>query len=143
MKRRLSLAIALLGQPQLLILDEPTVGIDPALRLEIWRELDQMKKDGCGVLVTTHVTIGTANVSSTLVKQIDGVKHVSVKTYASADQANQVLKDYRIDATVVKTSANHYHLTFANIDSAKTALTKQAFQVALQKSKAHQLAATI
>lgn len=91
----------------------------------------------------THVTIGTANVSSTLVKQIDGVKHVSVKTYASADQADQALKDYRIDATVVKTSANHYHLTFANIDSAKTALTKQAFQVALQKSNAHQLAATI
>ncbi|MGJ3708662.1 ABC transporter permease [Limosilactobacillus fermentum] len=88
----------------------------------------------------THVTIGTANLSSSLVKQIDGVKHVSVKTYASADQA---LKDYRIDATVVKTSANHYHLTFANIDSAKTALTKQAFQVALQKSNAHQLAATI
>ncbi|MGM1014618.1 ABC transporter permease [Limosilactobacillus fermentum] len=91
----------------------------------------------------THVTIGTANLSSSLVKQIDVVKHVSVKTYASADQADQALKDYRIDATVVKTSANHYHLTFANIDSAKTALTKQAFQVALQKSKAHQLAATI
>ncbi|MBS6066895.1 MAG: ABC transporter permease [Limosilactobacillus fermentum] len=91
----------------------------------------------------THVTIGTANVSSTLVKQIDDVKHVSVKTYANADQANQALKDYRIDATVVKTSANHYHLTFANIDSAKTALTRQAFQVALQKSKAHQLAATM
>lgn len=79
----------------------------------------------------THVTIGTANLSSSLVKQIDVVKHVSVKTYASADQADRALKDYRIDATVVKTSANHYHLTFANIDSAKTALTKQAFQVAL------------
>ncbi|MEE6662666.1 ABC transporter permease [Limosilactobacillus fermentum] len=91
----------------------------------------------------TYVTIGTANLSSSLVKQIDVVKHVSVKTYASADQADQALKDYRIDATVVKTSANHYHLTFANIDSAKTALTKQAFQVALQKSNAHQLAATI
>ena len=46
MKRRLSLAIALLGNPQLLILDEPTVGIDPSLR---------KKDNGVGILVTTHV----------------------------------------------------------------------------------------
>ena len=55
MKRRLSLAIALLGQPQLLILDEPTVGIDPALRRKIWAELDHLRQEGVGVLVTTHV----------------------------------------------------------------------------------------
>lgn len=39
MKRRLSLAIALLGFNQILILDEPTVGVDPALRRQIWSEL--------------------------------------------------------------------------------------------------------
>lgn len=55
MKRRLSLAIALLGNPRLLILDEPTVGIDPALRRKVWKELRQLKKDGVGILVTTHV----------------------------------------------------------------------------------------
>ena len=55
MKRRLSLAIALLGNPRLLILDEPTVGIDPALRRKVWQELRQLKQNGIGILVTTHV----------------------------------------------------------------------------------------
>ena len=55
MKRRLSLAIALLGNPQLLILDEPTVGIDPSLRKKIWKELFALRDNGVGVLVTTHV----------------------------------------------------------------------------------------
>lgn len=55
MKRRLSLAIALLGNPQVLILDEPTVGIDPALRRQIWAELAKLRGEGVGILVTTHV----------------------------------------------------------------------------------------
>lgn len=55
MKRRLSLAIALLGAPQLLILDEPTVGIDPALRQHIWHELTILRDQGRSILVTTHV----------------------------------------------------------------------------------------
>lgn len=55
MMRRLSLAIALLGKPELLILDEPTVGIDPALRRQVWQELDRISKEGRAVLVTTHV----------------------------------------------------------------------------------------
>ena len=55
MKRRLSLALALLGQPDLLILDEPTVGIDPALRQKIWAELAKLKAAGTSILITTHV----------------------------------------------------------------------------------------
>ena len=55
MKRRLSLAIALIGSPELLILDEPTVGIDPSLRKNIWKELFKQRDNGVGILVTTHV----------------------------------------------------------------------------------------
>lgn len=56
MKRRLSLAIALVHDPQILILDEPTVGIDPELRISIWRELMTLKKEqGKTIIVTTHV----------------------------------------------------------------------------------------
>ena len=55
MKRRLSLAIALIGNPKLLILDEPTVGIDPSLRRNIWKELFKQRDNGVGILLTTHV----------------------------------------------------------------------------------------
>lgn len=55
MKRRLSLAISVLADPDVLILDEPTVGIDPELRKTIWTELGELKANGKCILVTTHV----------------------------------------------------------------------------------------
>ncbi len=55
MKRRLSLAMAILHNPKVLILDEPTVGIDPLLRQDIWKELYSMSNNGVTILVTTHV----------------------------------------------------------------------------------------
>ncbi|QTD41165.1 ABC transporter ATP-binding protein [Sporosarcina sp. Te-1] len=55
MKRRLSLAIALLHEPELLILDEPTVGIDPMLRKNIWQAFQALKEQGKTLIVTTHV----------------------------------------------------------------------------------------
>lgn len=55
MKRRLSLAIALLNKPDILILDEPTVGIDPLLRKDIWAEFKKLASQNTAILVTTHV----------------------------------------------------------------------------------------
>jgi ABC-2 type transport system ATP-binding protein len=55
MKRRLSLAIALVHEPPILILDEPTVGIDPVLRKSIWGELYKLRNNGTTIIVTTHV----------------------------------------------------------------------------------------
>lgn len=55
MKKRLSLAVALLHSPKILILDEPTVGIDPLLRKKIWDEFYELKKLGKTIIVTTHV----------------------------------------------------------------------------------------
>lgn len=55
MKRRLSLAIALIHSPEILLLDEPTVGIDPILRESIWRELRNLSLDGTAIFLTTHV----------------------------------------------------------------------------------------
>ncbi len=55
MKRRLSLAMAILHHPPVLVLDEPTVGIDPLLRKDIWAELNKIAAQGVTILVTTHV----------------------------------------------------------------------------------------
>ncbi|MGV8145666.1 MAG: ABC transporter ATP-binding protein [Alkaliphilus sp.] len=54
MKRRLSLAIALINNPVLLVLDEPTVGLDPILRRKFWKEFKEMKKKGKSLIITTH-----------------------------------------------------------------------------------------
>ena len=50
-----NLACAMVHQPALLLLDEPTVGIDPELRRELWREFAALRDAGVTVLVTTHV----------------------------------------------------------------------------------------
>ena len=55
MKKRLSLAIALFHRPDILLLDEPTVGVDPVLRRSIWNELHKLGAAGTTILMTTHV----------------------------------------------------------------------------------------
>ncbi|MCE4955708.1 ABC transporter ATP-binding protein [Macrococcoides caseolyticum] len=55
MKRRLSLAICLIHHPELIILDEPTVGIDPLLKHKIWQSLHQLKEKNKTVVITTHL----------------------------------------------------------------------------------------
>ncbi|WP_412990371.1 ABC transporter ATP-binding protein [Pediococcus siamensis] len=71
MMRRLSLAIALLGEPELLILDEPTVGIDPALRRQIWQELRKIRDDERAILITTHV-MDEAELTNRVALLLDG-----------------------------------------------------------------------
>jgi ABC-2 type transport system ATP-binding protein len=53
-KRRLSLARALIHEPKLLILDEPTAGVDVELRLELWDWLKRLNADGLTIFLTTH-----------------------------------------------------------------------------------------
>jgi len=54
MKRRVILARALMHHPKMLILDEPTAGVDVELRLELWRYMKQANKSGTTILLTTH-----------------------------------------------------------------------------------------
>ena len=54
-RSRASLAVALLGHPDLLVLDEPTVGLDPVLRRDLWGLFHRLADDGVTVLVSSHV----------------------------------------------------------------------------------------
>jgi ABC-2 type transport system ATP-binding protein len=54
-RSRASLAVALLSDPEVLVLDEPTVGLDPVLRAELWRQFHSLAEDGKTLLVSTHV----------------------------------------------------------------------------------------
>ncbi|BES95310.1 ATP-Hypothetical protein cassette sub-family A ABC1 member [Nesidiocoris tenuis] len=53
-QRRVSLAVALLHKPSLLVLDEPTVGIDPLLSMNVWQFLQEATREGVTVILTTH-----------------------------------------------------------------------------------------
>jgi ABC-2 type transport system ATP-binding protein len=54
-RSRVSLAAALLGEPELLVLDEPTVGLDPVLRRDLWTLFHRLADDGATLLVSSHV----------------------------------------------------------------------------------------
>jgi ABC-2 type transport system ATP-binding protein len=54
-RSRVSLAVALLGSPELLVLDEPTVGLDPVLRVELWTLFRKLAAAGSTLLVSSHV----------------------------------------------------------------------------------------
>jgi len=55
MRQRCSLACALVHRPQLLLLDEPTVGIDPQLRVQFWEDFRHMAEGGTTIIVSSHV----------------------------------------------------------------------------------------
>ncbi|MBL7498370.1 ATP-binding cassette domain-containing protein [Frankia sp. CNm7] len=54
MRRRLDIAIGLVNRPELVLLDEPTTGLDPASRAEVWAEIRAVREAGTTILLTTH-----------------------------------------------------------------------------------------
>ena len=86
MKRRLIIARALLNNPRLLILDEPTTGLDPQVRLLIWEKLRNLKKRGMTILLTTHYMDEAFQICDRIIimnkgeKIIEGNPHELVKS---------------------------------------------------------------
>ncbi len=70
-RSRVSLATALLGRPEVLVLDEPTVGLDPVLRAELWQTFHELAAGGTTLLVSSHV-MDEASECHTLLLMRDG-----------------------------------------------------------------------
>jgi ABC-2 type transport system ATP-binding protein len=71
-RSRVSLATALLGEPELLVLDEPTVGLDPVLRAELWAAFHELARAGTTLLISSHV-MDEARECDSLLLMRDGV----------------------------------------------------------------------
>jgi ABC-2 type transport system ATP-binding protein len=70
-RSRVSLATALLGHPEVLVLDEPTVGLDPVLRRDLWQTFHRLAEEGTTLLVSSHV-MDEAERSDDLILMRDG-----------------------------------------------------------------------
>jgi lipooligosaccharide transport system ATP-binding protein len=87
MKRRLTIARALINEPELLMLDEPTTGLDPQARHILWDRLFRLKEDGVTLLITTHFMDEAEQLCDRLVVMDRG------KIMAAGTPA-QLIKDY-------------------------------------------------
>jgi ABC-2 type transport system ATP-binding protein len=146
-KQRLAMATALVGDPELLFLDEPTTGLDPQARRHLWDLVDELKKSGRTVILTTHymdeaerlcdrvaimdhghiIALGTPQ---QLIATVGGDHIVEFAVAASADHAldPKVLtaipgvQSHRVDASVHQLSVIDLHTTVPRIFAAVDAL---------------------
>jgi lipooligosaccharide transport system ATP-binding protein len=72
MRRRLLIARALVHEPRLLLLDEPTVGLDPQVRQELWALIDRLRTEGVSILMSTHYIEEAQRLADTVVVMAAG-----------------------------------------------------------------------
>ncbi len=108
MRRRLLVARALVHRPQLVLLDEPTVGLDPQIRQELWSLIDQLRSEGVSILMSTHYIEEAQRLADTVTVVAEGravdagrpneliAKHVGAQVtevYGPREHLEQVTRD--------------------------------------------------
>src|ERR671930_1403199 len=66
MRRRLLIARALVHRPRMVLMDEPTVGLDPQVRQELWALIDGLRAEGTSILMSTHYIEEAARLADTV-----------------------------------------------------------------------------
>ena len=132
MKQKLALCCALIHEPVVLFLDEPTTGVDPVSRMELWDVLKELKKNGVSILVSTPY-MDEANMCDRIALMQDGqfmklnTPNQIIKDYnqilwaVKADEMSSLLKDLRQNEHVHTCYAfgDSHHVTLAPLDLEK------------------------
>lgn len=152
MKRRLMIARALLHEPKLLILDEPTAGVDIELRRSMWEFLTRINKQGVTIILTTHYleeaevlcrNIGIIDkgqiIENTTMKSLLGKLNIETfvldiaengKTPVIESATMRIIDDHTIEVDVAKS---------AGLNSVFSELTEQGIKVLSMRNKANRL----
>ena len=96
-QQRVSLAIALLHNPPLILLDEPTTGLDPQSRRQLWERIEEMREQGHGILLTTH----SMEEAEAICDRIAIIDHGKV---IATDTPQTLIDKHRNDADVIAAS---------------------------------------
>lgn len=96
-RARVSLAIAMLGKPQLLILDEPTVGLDPLLRNQLWKMFNTLAQNGTTLLISSHVMDEASRCDSLLLLREGMLLASGTPTALMADTKTHSIEDAFIE----------------------------------------------
>jgi ABC-2 type transport system ATP-binding protein len=140
MRRRLDLAVSLISQPPLIFLDEPTTGLDPRTRMQMWQSIRNLVKGGSTVLLTTQYLDEADQLADNIVvidkgrvvanDTPDGLKrsvgnsslHLTIKDVDNAANAAQIIERI-LDARVHLAEASELIVPIDNIDKLTDVLT--------------------
>lgn len=153
MKRRLMIARALVHNPQLLILDEPTAGVDIELRRSMWSFLSKINEQGTTIILTTHYLEEAENLCrniaiidhgtiientdmKSLLKKLDKETFIFYLASPLPDNFSLTIADYtKLDDTTIEIELHRD----IGLNSVFTALSEQQIEVSSMKNKANRL----
>ncbi len=132
MKRRLDLALSLVATPPIIFLDEPTTGLDPRSRLAVWDIVDQLKKSGTTILLTTQYL----EEADKLADRIAVIDHGKVIAEGTADELKNKVGKERLEVVIANQSNFDTAVHVIGGESIKTNIDERSISVAIGGSVA-------